>query len=130
MHEIVAAVSADRIQASIETLVSFGTRHTLSETQSEVRGIGLPVVGLKRNSIGFLMAVVVASKYSRSGVVSGTDRIPDPVEIVNVVAILRGAEDGNRFAMMSGDIDTRVSDPMNAESDSPVPMIMALVWPV
>ncbi|MEC8430101.1 MAG: peptidase M28, partial [Pseudomonadota bacterium] len=40
MHEIVAAVSADRIQASIETLVGFGTRHTLSETQSEVRGIG------------------------------------------------------------------------------------------
>ena len=51
--------------------------------------------------------------------VSGTDRIPDPVEIVNVVAILRGTEDGNRFAIMSGDIDTRVSDPMNSESDSP-----------
>ena len=38
---------------------------------------------------------------------------------MNVVAILRGTEDGNRFAIMSGDIDTWVSDPMNAESDSP-----------
>jgi Zn-dependent M28 family amino/carboxypeptidase len=38
---------------------------------------------------------------------------------VNVVAILRGTEDPNRLTIMSGDIDTRVSDPMNAESDSP-----------
>ena len=66
MHEIVAAVSADRIQASIETLVGFGTRHTLSETQSEVRASGLPVAGLKRSSTGFLMVVVVVLKYSRS----------------------------------------------------------------
>jgi hypothetical protein len=40
MHDIVAAVSSDQIEASIETLVGFGTRHTLSETQSDVRGIG------------------------------------------------------------------------------------------
>jgi Zn-dependent M28 family amino/carboxypeptidase len=52
-------------------------------------------------------------------IVSGTDRIPDPVEVVNVIAILRGTEDPNRLTIMSGDIDTRVSDPMNAESDSP-----------
>ena len=120
MHEIVAAVSADRIQASIETLVGFGTRHTLSETQSEVRGIGAArrwiEAEFNRISDGCGGCLEV---FTVSGVVSGTDRIPDPVEIVNVVAILRGTEDGNRFAMMSGDIDTRVSDPMNAESDSP-----------
>ena len=120
MHEIVAAVSADRIQASIETLVGFGTRHTLSETQSEVRGIGAArrwiETEFNRISDGCGGCLEV---FTVSGVVSGTDRIPDPVEIVNVVAILRGTEDGNRFAMMSGDIDTRVSDPMNAESDSP-----------
>jgi hypothetical protein len=120
MHEIVAAVSADRIQASIETLVGFGTRHTLSETQSEVRGIGAArrwiEAEFNRISDGCGGCLEV---FTVSGVVSGTDRIPDPVEIVNVVAILRGTEDGNRFAIMSGDIDTRVSDPMNAESDSP-----------
>jgi hypothetical protein len=120
MHEIVAAVSADRIHASIETLVGFGTRHTLSETQSEVRGIGAArrwiEAEFNRISDGCSGCLEV---FTVSGVVSGTDRIPDPVEIVNVVAILRGTEDGNRFAMMSGDIDTRVSDPMNAESDSP-----------
>ena len=120
MHDIVAAVSADRIQASIETLVGFGTRHTLSETRSDVRGIGAARrwIEAEFNRIsddcgGCLEVFTVA------GVVSGTDRIPDPVEVVNVVAILRGTEDPNRLTIMSGDIDTRVSDPMNAESDSP-----------
>jgi Zn-dependent M28 family amino/carboxypeptidase len=38
---------------------------------------------------------------------------------VDVIAILRGTDDSNRFTMMSGDIDTRVSDPLNFESESP-----------
>ena len=39
-HELVADVSADRIEADIRKLVGFGTRHTLSETESDTRGIG------------------------------------------------------------------------------------------
>lgn len=54
-----------------------------------------------------------------SGTVSGETRIPDPVEVVNVVALLRGTLDPDRVVMMSGDIDSRVSDPMNATDDSP-----------
>ena len=33
-------ISAKNIEATIRKLVSFGTRHTLSETESEKRGIG------------------------------------------------------------------------------------------
>jgi hypothetical protein len=40
VHDHVAAVSADRIEADIRTLAGFGTRHTLSETESDTRGIG------------------------------------------------------------------------------------------
>ena len=40
LRELVAAVSPDRIEADIRKLVSFGTRHTLSDTLSETRGIG------------------------------------------------------------------------------------------
>ena len=40
IDEIVRAVSADRIERDIRTLVGFGTRHTLSDTESETRGIG------------------------------------------------------------------------------------------
>ena len=49
----------------------------------------------------------------------GENRIPDPVEIVNVIAILRGTDEPNRYVVMSGDIDSRVTDVMDAESESP-----------
>lgn len=120
MHAIVEAVSAQRIETSVTALANFGTRHTLSETQSNTRGIG----AARRWIEGEFNSISEACNgclevFTVSGVVSGTDRIPDPVEVVNVIAILRGTEDPNRFTMMSGDIDSRVSDPMNFESDSP-----------
>lgn len=40
LHEIQQQISAKRIEKDIQKLVSFGTRHTLSETQSDTRGIG------------------------------------------------------------------------------------------
>ena len=39
-HSLVSDVSADRIEKDIRKLVSFGTRHSLSETESDMRGIG------------------------------------------------------------------------------------------
>jgi Zn-dependent M28 family amino/carboxypeptidase len=51
--------------------------------------------------------------------ISGEARIPSPAEIVSVIAIQRGSTDPNRMVMMSGDIDSRVSDPMDRLSDSP-----------
>jgi hypothetical protein len=120
MHDIVAAVSAQRIEADITQLANFGTRHTLSETQSTTRGIGAARRWMEAefNRISAACGSCL-EVFTVSGVVSGTDRIPDPVEVVNVIAVLRGTQDPNRFTMMSGDIDSRVSDPMNFESDSP-----------
>jgi hypothetical protein len=40
LHSIVKDISAKNIEKDITKLVSFGTRHTLSETQSSTRGIG------------------------------------------------------------------------------------------
>ncbi|MEQ8955324.1 MAG: M28 family peptidase, partial [Gammaproteobacteria bacterium] len=119
-HDIVASVSAERIQADIETLVSFGTRHTLSETQSETRGIGAARrwIEAEFNRISAACGGCL-EVFTVSGVVSGVNRIPDPTEVVNVIAILRGSSDPNRITLMSGDIDSRVSDPMNSESPSP-----------
>jgi len=41
------------------------------------------------------------------------------VEVVNVVAIQRGTKYPNRYIIMSGDIDSRVTDPTDYTSDSP-----------
>lgn len=120
LHEIVASVSTQRIQQDIETLAGFGTRHTLSDTVSDSRGIGAArrwiQAEFERISAACGNCLEV---FTVSDTVSGTNRIPDPVEVVNVVAIQRGTSDPNRFALMSGDIDTRVSDPMNFTDDSP-----------
>ena len=119
-HDIAAAVSDERIEQDIRTLVGFGTRHTLSETGSDTRGIGAARRWIEAefnrisDACGGCLEV-----FTVSGVVSGEDRIPDPVEVVNVIALLRGESEPNRIVMMSGDIDSRISDPMDFESDSP-----------
>ena len=120
LHDIATAPSASRMEADIRTLVGFGTRHTLSETQSDTRGIGAARHWIKaefdrisRDCGGCLEVMYV------SDTVSGEERIPDPVEVVSVIAIQRGASDPGRYVMMSGDIDSRVSDVMDHASDSP-----------
>ncbi len=120
LHEIAAAPSAERIQRDIEILAGFGTRHSLSDTVSDTRGIGAARRWIKAEfdkisaDCGGCLEV-----FYVSDIVSGTARVPDPVEIVNVVAIQRGTQEPNRFVMMSADIDTRVSDIMNFTDDSP-----------
>lgn len=120
LYAIGVAPSAERIQRDIEILAGFGTRHTLSDTQSETRGIGAARRWIEAEfrtisaACGGCLEVMLISD-----IVSGTNRIPGSVEVVNVIAIQRGTTEPNRFAMMSGDIDTRVSDPMNFTDDSP-----------
>ena len=40
IYDIINEVSAERIKKDVTTLVNFGTRHTLSDTLSNTRGIG------------------------------------------------------------------------------------------
>lgn len=120
--EIIDAVSADRIQADIEKLVSFGTRHTLSDTVSQTRGIGAARRWIKSefDKISVDCQGCLEVSYHRGLVKAGESRrIPDPTWIVNVVAIKRGTVYPDRYIIMSGDIDSRVSDPLDGVSDSP-----------
>lgn len=120
LREIGAAPAPDRIEADIRKLVSFGTRHTLSETESDTRGIGAARRWIKDEfeKISKACGGCLEVRYV-SGTVSGEERIPDPVEVVSVIAIQKGATDPNRYVIMSGDIDSRVSDVMDYTSDSP-----------
>ncbi len=120
LREMADTVSADRIESDIRTLVGFGTRHTMSETESDTRGIGAARRWI-RDEFERISADCGGCLEVRmvGGTVEGERRIPDPVEVVNVIAIQRGALDPDRVVMMSGDIDSRVSDVMDATSDSP-----------
>ncbi len=122
VHDIVSAVSAARMEADVRRLVSFGTRHTLSDTLSQTRGIGAARrwVYDEFRRIAQACGGCLEVRYV-ADVVKGDSatRIKQDVNIVNVVAIQRGKTDPQRYVLLSGDIDSRVTDVMNATADSP-----------
>jgi hypothetical protein len=119
---VVREISPQRIHGYVEKLVSFGTRHTMSDTKSETRGIGAARRWIK-------------SELERCGAAAGgrlqvaydshvhpvMARLSVPTEIVNVVATLPGtqAESKDRMYVVSGHYDSRVTDVMNATADAP-----------
>lgn len=122
IYDIIDAVSEDRLRNDVKKLADFGTRHTLSDTISDTRGIGAARRWIKSefdkiaNDCNNCLEVF----YQQDLVEKGTNqRIVKDVMVVNVVAIQRGTKYPNRFIIMSGDIDSRVSDPNNYTSDSP-----------
>ena len=122
LYDIAAAPRADRIRSDITTLVNFGTRHTLSDTLSTTRGIGAARRWIKAefDRISADCGGCLEVFYQRNLVEGDSaSRIREDTWVVNVIAILRGTEDPERMVMMSGDIDSRVSDPLDATSDSP-----------
>jgi hypothetical protein len=120
LFEIAGSPSADRIERDIRTLVDFGTRHTLSEVENRTRGIGAARRWIRAefDRISDTCGGCLEVGFQRQ-VIGGENRIPEEVEIVNVIAVLRGTKEPNRYVVMSGDIDSRVSDVMDADSDSP-----------
>ena len=121
MYDIIEAVSANRIISDVETLTNFGTRHTLSDTLSETRGIGAARRWIKKSfaeisaDCGNCLEVFEQKNMFKAD----GRRLTRDVWINNIVAIQRGGVHPNRYIIMSGDIDSRVSDPNNFTSDSP-----------
>ncbi|QNK03061.1 M28 family metallopeptidase [Dyella telluris] len=113
------APSETQLHATIEKLVGFGTRHTLSDTKSDKRGIGAARRWVKSQfeaiskECGGCIEVVTPSQ-----VFTGK-RVPQPTEVMDVVAIKRGKTDPKRVIVMTGHLDSRVTDVMNTKSDAP-----------
>jgi hypothetical protein len=122
IRQLVAGVSAQRIEADIRRLAGFGTRHTMSDTVSRTRGIGAArrwlFAEFQRISqtcggcleVRYISEVIPADPNSRIRVATN---------VVNVVAIQRGRTDPNRHVLITGHYDSRVTDAMNATSDAP-----------
>jgi hypothetical protein len=119
LRDVAAAVNPAELHATISKLVSFGTRHTLSETRSETRGIGAARRWVQSRFValsgecGNCLEVVTPSQ------VFTTARVPQPTEVMDIVAIQRGSSDSNRVILITGHLDSRVSDIMNFTSDAP-----------
>ena len=119
LHELAGQVRPDQLHVTIATLVGFGTRHTLSDTASPTRGIGAAERWAKgrfeamgRDCGGCLEVVSPSETFTGK-------RIPAPASIGAVAAIQRGTSDPDRVVVITGHIDSRVTDVMNATSDAP-----------
>ncbi len=119
---LVAAIEAPRLQATVTKLVSFGTRHTLSDTTSTTRGIGAARIWL-------------AEEFARHTKIPGSrlqpfedrftadkgPRIPAPTELVNLGVLLPGTDParGKEAIVLTGHYDSRASEALDATSDAP-----------
>jgi len=119
-------ISAQRIRANIEKLASFGTRATLSAQDPDSiaagRGIGAAREWIKSEfdryakDCGGCMEVKTDSFTELAA-----DRIPQPTDITNVYAVLKGTdtEDAKRIVLVTGHYDSRNSDPLDGKGDAP-----------
>jgi hypothetical protein len=119
VQRIAEDVSQANLRAIVEKLVSFGTRHTLSSQTDPRRGIGASLRWTEdefrrySRACGNCLQIVTPSDT-----VTGR-RIPTPTLVRNVFAIQRGTTEPNRVVIISGHIDSRVSDVMDFTKDAP-----------
>jgi hypothetical protein len=122
IRQMLHDVSADRIQQTIDKLVSFGTRHTLSSQTDPNRGIGAAT-----NWVFDQFQQYAATSDGRMTVEKQTfvqppgPRNPTPVTVTNVIATLHGTqpESADRIYVVSGHLDSRVTDVLNFDSEEP-----------
>lgn len=120
--EIAKAVPAARMEATVRKLVSFGTRHTLSDTVSATRGIGAARRWIKAEFDGIAAGCggCLEVQYNRGlAKAAPGSRVTADVELVNVVAIQRGRKYPDRYVLITGHYDSRASDANDATSDAP-----------
>ena len=119
LHEIAGQIQPDRMRPDIMALVGFGTRHTLSQTDSDTRGIG----AARRWAESHLRTISTECGGCieialPADTVTGR-RVPTPTEVVDVLGIQKGTGDPKRVIVISGHIDSRVTDVMDFTSDAP-----------
>jgi Zn-dependent M28 family amino/carboxypeptidase len=110
--------SKERMRASVEKLVSFGTRHSLSSASDPVRGIGAArtwtaaqFASLSRACGGCITTERLSRRFTGP-------RAPQGVVIEDVLGMQAGSEPG-RYVIVGAHIDSRVTDVMNVTSDAP-----------
>ena len=119
LRAIVAPVSAERLRADVAGLVSFGTRHTLSSQTNPKRGIGAALNWGEAQFKADLAACGGCLVTARPTTTVQGERVPKPTKLTDVIAIQRGTERPNDVVIMTGHIDSQLTDILNAEVFEP-----------
>lgn len=111
--------SPERLKATVEKLVSFGTRHTLSSATDPKRGIGAARNWAKTEFEKMSKACNNCLQVETLERQMSGPRAPNGVNIVDVLAIKPGKMGWEHVVIISGHIDSRVSDVMDFTKDAP-----------
>jgi hypothetical protein len=122
--EMLRSVKSKNIERTIKTLVSFGTRNTLSSQDDPKRGIGAARDWLygefkkAAETSGGRMTVELQSFDQEAGKFA---RIAKTTKLTNVIATLHGTqpESEKRVYVVSGHYDSMCSSPTDADCDAP-----------
>jgi Peptidase family M28 len=120
LRALLRQIDPGRIEATIQRLVQFGTRHTASSQTDPVRGIGAATNWVYGQMQEFAAASSGNMTVQRQSFVQPvSSRIPVPTTITNVIATLQGTASPERFYVVTGHLDSRVTDVLDFTSDAP-----------
>src|SRR5437764_12286752 len=117
--KMVKEVSAKNIESTIRKLVSFGTRNTLSEQNNPTRGIGAARDWLYgefqkiSTDCGGCLDV-----QKQAFIQPKANRIPEPVTLTNIFALLKGTTDPGRVYVVSWHYDSMWTSATYAKCDA------------
>lgn len=122
IKKMVSEVSSENMEAIVKKLVSFGTRHTLSDTKSSTRGIGAAQRWVKSEFDNYAKASNgrLTSEIDYFTIKADGRRIKNDSQLGNVMATLKGTDaTDDRVLIISGHLDSRASDVMDSTIDAP-----------
>jgi hypothetical protein len=121
LRTLISQIDPSRIEATIERLVQFGTRQTQSTETVPGRGIGAATAWVTQQ-----MQAIAATSNGNMTVQQQTfvqpavpGRLTAPTSITNVIATLQGTASPQRFYVVTGHLDSRVTDVTDSVSDAP-----------
>src|SRR5215472_12265093 len=121
LRALIRQIDPDRIQATIEKLITFGTRHTASIQTDPVHGIGAAYTWVNQQ-----MQAIAATSNGNMTVQQQTfvqqpvpGRLAAATSITNTIATLPGTANPERFYVVTGHLDSRVTDLLNSTDDAP-----------
>jgi Zn-dependent M28 family amino/carboxypeptidase len=120
IQKMIKEISAKNIEASIRKLVSFGTRNTLSEQDNPARGIGAArdwIFGEFQKISADCGNCLTVEK--QTFLQAKAPRVPEPTNLTNVVATLKGTTNPERVYVVSGHYDSMCTSPTDAKCDAP-----------
>ncbi len=122
VDKMVKEVSADSLRSYINSMVAFGTRHTLSTQTENKKGIGAARnwVLSKFNSFAAVSGGRMTAYIDTITLQPDKRRVDKPTVLGNVIAVLKGTDpNDNRIFMISGHLDSRNSNEMDRENEAP-----------